>query len=141
MPHRTYYNAVFGEIERAFNANDPLRVMRCFALPAVIRFRDGGQVFDKPVDLAVYFRKRMEENSEQGIRSYAFHLGEAVAAGPVGMAEVIWHRMGQNNASFPNSRLWYIMVKTAHGWRIEGMCDYDRNAIVNNRQTRAVTGM
>ncbi|MCC0028930.1 MAG: hypothetical protein H6891_01055 [Brucellaceae bacterium] len=141
MPHRTYYSAVFGELEQAFNTDDPLRAMRCFALPAVIRSKDGVRVFDKPVDLAIFFRKRMELNRSRGVKRYAFDLGEMVAAGPVGMAEVIWHRMGQNNASFPNSRLWYIMVKTAHGWRIEGMCDYDRNAIVNNRQTRAVTGM
>ena len=139
MPHRTYYSAVFGELEQAFNTDDPLRAMRCFALPAVIRSKDGVRVFDKPVDLAIFFRKRMELNRSRGVKRYAFDLGEMVAAGPVGMAEVIWHRIGHDR--YTNSRIWYVMVKTDHGWRIEGICNHGRGTGIDYREARAVAGV
>lgn len=136
MTRRTYYAAVFGELEQAYNADDPLGAVRCFAFPAVVRTKQGVQTFDMPVDLAVFFRQRMELNRSRGVQKYAFALGKVVTAGPVGIADVTWHRIGHD--SYASSHIWYTLAETDHGWRIEGVCNRQRGAQLDNRAPTAV---
>ncbi len=125
MVYRTYFAAVFGELERAFNAGDTPGAARCFAFPTLIRSRNSIEVFDTEAALQRHFEQQIANDRHQGIVTYAFDLGDVFASGPVGLAEVVWRQMGSQNATHSKARIWYHMVDTARGWRIESVRNQD----------------
>lgn len=125
MVYRATFNAVFEELASAFNASDTGRAARCFAFPTLIRSSGAIEVFDGDAALATHFDAHLSSHRDQGIIGYAFELGDVFASGPVGLAEVVWRHTGDDDAPGAKTRIWYHMVETTTGWRIESVRNED----------------
>lgn len=125
MIYRATFNTVFEELASAFSASDTGGAARCFAFPTLIRSSGAIEVFDTDSALAAHFDTYLTAHRDQGITGYAFELGDVFASGPVGLAEVVWRHSGEGGAPGAKTRIWYHMVETTNGWRIESVRNED----------------
>lgn len=121
MPYREQFTEAVENLASAFGRDDASSAAGVFAFPTLIRSSDRIDVFDTPDTLIAHFKAQLQTHRKDGVTGYRVEIGDVFGSGPVGLAEAVWRYAGASGPLPGKTRLWYHMVDTSDGWRIESV--------------------